>query len=339
MNILKITYNNFAMDFYIQEWVEVIEGGKNTNTYKPAFAKALLECISANRYFFINPDTAMVDFLDIAECMIRYYWNQLFFFKLRQQPGDKVPVVYQCVNALIEKYKELRQTSIACWADEGLKYIKDKAGTSFYETFLKKAALTLNKDVAYRLPIVNGIEYPIYSFNKKDSSKLYLKREEIDKLKEFSSILIPLINYRWSLLLEKYNNSPNILLKVKNTSNNSIHRNDLSEFKNFLVKNEFLNQKPIDFYSGILIPEKEISVDHVIPWSFLYRDDIWNLVLTTRSNNSIKSNNKPNEAIIYNLEKRNKILYGKLPDGKYKASLKEAIDCGLVRSYYYQMMS
>lgn len=75
------------MDTYIQDWIEVIESGKNTNTYKPAFAKALLECVATNRYFFINPDTAMVDFKDIAECIIRYYWNQLFFFKLRQQSG------------------------------------------------------------------------------------------------------------------------------------------------------------------------------------------------------------------------------------------------------------
>ena len=327
------------MDTYIQDWIEVIESGKNTNTYKPAFAKALLECVAANRYFFINQDTAMVYFKDIAECIIRYYWNQLFFFKLRQQSGDKVPVIYQCVNALVEKYKELRQTSIACWADEGLKFIKENAESGFYETLLKKAALTLNKDVAYRLPVVNGTEYPIYSFDRKNASKLYLKREDIDKLKEFSSILVPLINYRWSLLLEKYNNSPNILLKVKNTSNNTIRRNDLSEYKNILIQNEFSNHKPIDFYSGILIPQKEISVDHVIPWSFLYRDDIWNLVLTSKSNNSSKSNNKPNEVTIRNLEERNRVLYKKLPEGKYKSSLKEAIDCDLVRSYYYQMMS
>ena len=36
--------------------------------------------------------------------------------------------------------------------------------------------------------------------------------------------------------------------------------------------------KPIDFYTGDELDMDDISVDHVIPWSFMYSDDIWNLV-------------------------------------------------------------
>ena len=50
----------------------------------------------------------------------------------------------------------------------------------------------------------------------------------------------------------------------------------------------------------------DISVDHVIPWSFMYSDDIWNLVLTTKSNNSKKSNIVPSEDVIERLKERNK---------------------------------
>lgn len=35
--------------------------------------------------------------------------------------------------------------------------------------------------------------------------------------------------------------------------------------------------KPIDFYTGNELDMDDISVDHVIPWSFMYSDDIWNL--------------------------------------------------------------
>ena len=34
----------------------------------------------------------------------------------------------------------------------------------------------------------------------------------------------------------------------------------------------------IDFYTGKTLNDKEIEVDHVIPWSYLYSDDLWNLV-------------------------------------------------------------
>lgn len=32
--------------------------------------------------------------------------------------------------------------------------------------------------------------------------------------------------------------------------------------------------KPIDFYTGDELDMDDISVDHVIPWSFMYSDDI-----------------------------------------------------------------
>ena len=53
--------------------------------------------------------------------------------------------------------------------------------------------------------------------------------------------------------------------------------------------------------------DNELSIDHVIPWSYLFSDDIWNLVYMKKSENSSKSNKIPSEKTILNLEKRNKI--------------------------------
>ena len=59
--------------------------------------------------------------------------------------------------------------------------------------------------------------------------------------------------------------------------------------------------KPIDFYTGDELDMDDISVDHVIPWSFMYSDDIWNLVLTSKSNNSSKSNHIPSKEVFEQL--------------------------------------
>lgn len=66
--------------------------------------------------------------------------------------------------------------------------------------------------------------------------------------------------------------------------------------------------KPIDFYTGDELDMDDISVDHVIPWSFMYSDDIWNLVLTSKSHNSSKSNHIPSKEFFEQLNQRNKAL-------------------------------
>ena len=39
------------------------------------------------------------------------------------------------------------------------------------------------------------------------------------------------------------------------------------------------------------LTDKDISIDHFVPWSYVANDEIWNLHPTTRSINSAKSNN------------------------------------------------
>ena len=67
----------------------------------------------------------------------------------------------------------------------------------------------------------------------------------------------------------------------------------------------------------------------------MYSDDIWNLVITSKSNNSKKSNSIPTEEIIKKLKERNNNLINKV-DSKYKLDLEEANKESLVDKYYYE---
>lgn len=325
------------MNQYISQWFEVIDGMSNCNTYKPAFGKGVIECIYNGKFTMNSMNQVVVDFMDIAECMVRYYWNQSFFFHLKQQPGNKVPTIYQHVNDLIEKYKELASTNIPCWSDEGLALIKNKA-PEFYRNETAKVAKDLNKDVCWRFPYLNRGEKKLYIYQKSLGSYLFFEPSAIQEIKEYALILSKLLNYRWSLLLEKFNVSPNILNKVNDAGNEKIRRNNLSKYRKILEM-EFPVGKTKDFYSHNIIDENEISVDHVIPWSFIYRDDIWNLVLTSRSNNSSKSNSAPTQNVIHELERRNQRLFDILPPGNDKDALEEAIQNNLVSKYYFELIS
>lgn len=50
-------------------------------------------------------------------------------------------------------------------------------------------------------------------------------------------------------------------------------------------------------------------MDHVIPWSLLYSDDIWNLTFVHKSCNSQKSNAPPTQKAIKAQEERNNRLH------------------------------
>ena len=55
----------------------------------------------------------------------------------------------------------------------------------------------------------------------------------------------------------------------------------------------------------------------MLPWSYLYSDDLWNLVYVDKSRNSSKSNRIPDETQIEKLEVRNRRLFGLVQGGKF----------------------
>ena len=67
----------------------------------------------------------------------------------------------------------------------------------------------------------------------------------------------------------------------------------------------------------------------------MYSDDIWNLVITSKSVNSSKSNSIPSNEIIEKLKIRNSKLESLLSNS-YKLSMEEAIKNNYVDKFYYE---
>ena len=95
------------------------------------------------------------------------------------------------------------------------------------------------------------------------------------------------------------------------------------------------NGQAKDFYTGYVLNVDDISVDHVIPWSYMYSDDLWNLVLTSKSMNSSKSNSIPSEAVIHRWEDRNlKLIETFDKRSQNYLDLKIAIEQNYVQKFY-----
>lgn len=315
------------MNKYIQDWLDVIENMNNDNTYKLAWGRAILEIIYPLKEV---QDINVIHFENIAHIMIKYYWNQSFFFNLRQSPNiKKPPVLVQEVDKLIERYKEITSSNIPVWFDKAeIELNKDK---EFYNKVISKCARKLKDDVSWRFMNVNKEKRELYVLNKE---LLYISftKEQVIILQDYCYVLSQLLNYRWAQLLEKFNTAPKITSKVKGISDEKLRRNSLSKYKKVLLKN--MNNQAKDFYTGKPLEDNDISVDHVIPWSFMYSDDIWNLVLTSKSNNSSKSNHVPNQQVIDQLNARNQSLVETIQDEKYKRELETAIKNNYVDKNY-----
>lgn len=69
-----------------------------------------------------------------------------------------------------------------------------------------------------------------------------------------------------------------------------------------------LTYQPIyDIYGDIQLTEKDISIDHFVPWSYVAHDELWNLHPTTKGINSAKSNRLPDWNVYF--PKLSKIEY------------------------------
>ena len=322
---------------YIEKWMKIIEEMSNDNTYKLAWGRAIIECSRDKAY---QKDMLLIiKYEDIAECMLKYYWNQLFFFNLKQSLyANKEPYICQYTKELIDKYKELKTTTIPCWFEDARIYF-DSVNPKLYKDTIKKISNVLPRDVSHRFMNVvktasnpNGVLeiYRCNQFNK----WLEFNYDDLELIRDYDVILSKLLNYKWAQLLEKFNYAPKIASKVNGISEARLSRSaSLTKYKEELLK-EFSGQAAIDFYTGKELKPDEISVDHVIPWSFMYSDDIWNLVLTSQSYNSSKSNKIPSKEEIEKLKERNKRIQNIVSE-KYKNDLELAIKNGLVDKYYY----
>lgn len=64
----------------------------------------------------------------------------------------------------------------------------------------------------------------------------------------------------------------------------------------------------------LIINKEDIHIDHVIPWSFIYSDEMWNLVVMKFTTNLNKGNRLPTKDEIDKLKGRNVELMNLIKD-------------------------
>ena len=306
------------MDDYLKELTNIISNGSMENTYKMSWIRSIVETCE-------KQPKKIIHFDELSPLIFKYYWNQSIFFNLQQGPNlNKKPKIQQLVEEKIKEYRTKNETQ------NPITFIKveDKVKIP-----VKQISTVLKQDVCKRFLILDKKVFNTYKYDLEKRTINILKPELIN---EYSDILYQLINYRWTQKLEDTDGSPRISKKVRGVDReNTPKRKTLKPFHEFL---DVENPSKRCFITGDTIPKDELSVDHVIPWSYMYSNDLWNLVYVHSSRNSSKNNRLPHEDMINRLEIRNKkllkLLRGNSVKSKHVVELGISIEKDYVKRYW-----
>ncbi|WP_433709103.1 HNH endonuclease [Paenibacillus illinoisensis] len=320
---------------FLDKWLYIIRNCSFDNTYKMAWAKAIteigIEQEESNKT--VEANLVEIQLKDIAKKVLRYYFEQTIFFGLQQSSNPvKPPVMVTIAKQLIATY-QARSGSI-----KPVKWYRSNIETVCnleYEKAVSSTVKALKSDVSYRFLRVEGKEVDgVYQYEQKADS-LFIQREDLLVLKDSRLMVLDAINYRWTQMLENFNHSPRLSKKVRIIDEEQVRRKPLGKFAEFIAAE---NPESYCFICGEKIIAETPAIDHVIPWSYLYSDDLWNLVFAHQSCNSSKSNVIPNEQMILQLEARNQELLQCLMEktklNKHISELELAIEGNFVRKFW-----
>lgn len=305
------------MNDYIKDICKIITHGKMENTYKMSWIRSIVETCE-------KCPKEKIHFDELSPLIFKYYWNQCIYFNLRQSPNyKKKPEIIQLVEEEIRKYTNR-------FGSRPRRFVEVQDEITIPTS---KISTRLKYDVCHRFLNLDKIKLNIYEY---DLVKRIIRIPYPEVIKDHSEILYPLINYRWVKKLEEVDGSPRLTKKIIGVDRDGEpKRNNLKSFRRYL---DLVNPDRICFVSGKKIDEGDLSIDHLIPWSYMYSDDLWNLVYVSSSVNSSKGNRLPEEKFIQKLEKRNKRLLEmmdstNLYDSNYD-ELKLSIEKDFLRHHY-----
>lgn len=327
---------------FIDYWLENIRSADTASTYKMAWAKAITHLA-----YDMELDSAADDVLitinlkDIANKFFSYYWDQDVFFKLHQNSNPhKLATIVSLVRKAEADLNELKGTQQPYKYFRAEPLLKAMKG-NYHDKLMVKVVKLLKQDVSHRFlssKLKESPFAPAYMYTEGEDT-LQMRADYLKELKENLNLVLDVINLKWVLVLEQYNMSPRIGRKVRHMDMETDGRKPLMKYHRHLILE---NPEMKCFICGKSITDEKAAVDHVIPWSFMYSDDLWNLVFVHRSCNSRKSNTVPSEKEIELLKERNKRLLTLMKNEPVYASTKmcfelsDAIIHDLARKFWIQ---
>ncbi|UKO97405.1 HNH endonuclease domain-containing protein [Nostoc sp. UHCC 0870] len=278
-----------------------------TNSYKYLYFLSILDILKRRNFDTLSP----ISFREIIVEILANAWYPHNYFKLSFGKQDQI------ANKLDALELEITEP-ILKFRDTDKKLLR----TAINNQNLDDIVISINRYVSYRLirpffaqetrglkdydvnpAIINlannqfDTRKPLYCFNSEDQKNcnaIILHPDWIQYLEENYTIVRGWAAWEWLNYMQQRNPStPNVVNKLFMPQERDYLGNQTKYWKTILEHREIEC-----IYSKIKLNKNEISLDHYLPWSFVAHDQLWNLIPTTKSVNSSKSNNLPSETYL-----------------------------------------
>lgn len=272
----------------------------NQNSYKFALGRAVIEEYEGDVHIFISK---------LAARIAGYYYRNLQVFKLREtnNPGQQ-PTATKVLQGLIKsRYGDSR--------------VPKRMSKQFREYYASKLVLppkgwgrsvfayvlpcwqgaTKNDRGYYNYPSSGANEFFEYSI---DEGMIRLSSGFAETIDSHRATLLSLVILEWARFLEKFNHTPNLVSKLG--TKKPLRR--LSKFRKLFLSTLAMEPRVCQICGGRL-QEENFTLDHVVPFDYVFSDEIWNLVPAHRSCNSRKGARVGSERMISRLSDRNRLLW------------------------------
>ena len=317
----QLRRNNFAYYFN-----SILTKGKKDNTYKFALAKFLVDYAYSLddthiKDKFENNTPEIIEYRIIAKSFLKNYWHQICKYKIKQNYNpDRLPLIVQIIQNVF-----------------GSRYIPEPFESIDKDKVVHAENLITKKCFVEVIPRFQNITDGIQVISNKvfyeyDNNSIQVRPAALQFFRENYSFLFKAVILEWAKFLEKINQGlPRLISKIEGAVPS---RSSLEKIKSILLKHSdgcFYCRNP-------LANDKHmVHVDHFIPWSYIFEDEIWNLVLACRDCNLKKHSSLAPKQFIRLLVSRNDRLCETI-DGLKKSLLK--LDSELLQekaiTRYYQ---
>ena len=267
-----------------------------SNTYKFALARFLLDHSH-------KPDSSStVSFQDIAKKFLKYYWHQECKYRIRQNHDpNNHPSVVKVIREVFE------EEMVDGYIPDYFKNMSPEKIKNAEEEIRKRVFGSGKKSqVVPRFQRLKGQQPPDRNLHIRGTGDFYdydiqrgqleIKPEALSFFSKNYDVLMKAVLLEWSRFLEKINTLPRIIEKVETEE---VRRKALTEYV------EIFHDQRNCFYCDRRLDDLQIHVDHFIPWSYIFEDEPWNLVLACQDCNLKKSDSLAELNFCDNLINRN----------------------------------
>lgn len=261
---------------------------KKTSSYKYGFLKSILD----NLILAVNTPKGMeLTFDMLFSKFAENYWNLIVKYnicQLRYNGKSDKSKLEQIFNRSVERSNSVKLIDFeAIEVNEKKQIIKD------VKTACKRNVIGA---------MYEDFDGKLYGFDIK-KERIWIGHDAYEFLLRYKLLIEKMNYYEWAKFLEKINDKQNTIELIDKLESATPKRKSLNIYRDILY---FEFEERNCFYCGKTL--EKIDVDHVIPWSLIHEDKVWNFVLTCPSCNKKKNSKIPNKESLVRLIERNKIF-------------------------------